>query len=109
MVQDVLIDVCERMLCRYWFRHAALAWVELPIYAVSCRRYKLAAQVVAAEVLYGLYVYAMYQWKPVATLWLFTIPYVLSTLAMMFGNWYVSINMSQRTVCAVSAVRVHMT
>lgn len=77
----------ECILCRYWFRHAALAWVELPIYAVSCRRYKLAAQVLAAEILYGAYVYAMYQWKPVATLWLFTIPYVLSTLAMMFGNW----------------------
>ena len=37
--------------------------------------------------MYGVYVYAMYQWKPVATMWLFTIPYVLSTLAMMFGNW----------------------
>ena len=30
---------------RYWIRHALLAWVELPIYAASCKRYSLAAQV----------------------------------------------------------------
>ena len=84
---------------RYWFRHAALAWVELPIYAFSCRRYALAAQVMAAEILYGLYIYAMYQWKPVATLWLFIIPYVLSTLAMMFGNWCISIRSPWSNAC----------
>ncbi len=72
---------------RYWFRHAALAWVELPIYALSCKRYTLTAQVMGAEILYGAFICGMYQWKPVATLWLFMIPYVLSTLAMMFGNW----------------------
>ena len=76
-----------RLLCRYWFRHATLAWLELPIYALSCRRYKLAAEVVAAELMYGSVVFGMYQWRPVATLWLFLIPYLLSTLAMMFGNW----------------------
>ena len=73
--------------CRYWFRHATLAWLELPIYALSCRRYKLTAEVVAAELMYGMTVFGMYWWRPVATLWLFLVPYLLSTLAMMFGNW----------------------
>ena len=53
----------------------------------------------AAEILYGLYIYAMYQWKPVATLWLFIIPYVLSTLAMMFGNWCISIRSPWSNAC----------
>jgi hypothetical protein len=45
------------------------------------------AQVLGAEMLYMGYIYAMYQWKPVATVWVFMVPYLLSTLAMMFGNW----------------------
>lgn len=37
---------------RYWIRHALLAWVELPIYAASCKRYSLAAQVSAPLTLF---------------------------------------------------------
>lgn len=73
--------------CRYWIRHAFLAWLELPIYALRCGRRLLAAQVIAAELLYATVLTLLYQWKPSATLWVFIYPYFLSTLLMMLGNW----------------------
>lgn len=53
----------------------------------TCSWIDTLAQVLGAEMLYMGYIYAMYQWKPVATVWVFMVPYLLSTLAMMFGNW----------------------
>jgi hypothetical protein len=72
---------------RYWVRHALLAWLELPIYALRCNRGALAAQVLGAELLYIAGIYQLYSWKPTATLWVFIVPYFLSTLLMMLGNW----------------------
>ncbi|CAL8468049.1 g7588 [Coccomyxa elongata] len=43
--------------------------------------------VLGAEVAYIAAIAALYSVKPTATLWVFIVPYFLSTLLMMFGNW----------------------
>lgn len=74
-------------LCRYWIRHAIGAWVELLVYAVHRRRFLLFAKCLFSETAYILAVYLLWQWRPVATLWTLVLPYLLSSLALMFGNW----------------------
>ncbi len=90
---------------RYWFRHAVLTWIELPIYALRCGRVKLAASAFGAELCYIAAVVALHRARPVATLWVFMLPYVLSTLAMMFGNWCAAACLSSpaiRHACAAT-------
>ena len=68
-------------------RHAFLTWIELPMYALRCARVRLAVSALGAALAYIAAVVLLYRLRPVATLWVFVLPYLLSTLAMMFGNW----------------------
>lgn len=81
----ILVKPCCR--CRYWFRHAVGAWVELLVYALRRRRFLLLGECLCMESAYILAVYMLWQWRPVATLWTLVLPYCLSSLALMFGNW----------------------
>ena len=75
------------MACRYWLRHALGGLVEVPLYALHKRRWALAAQCIASELAYLVAVLALWRVRPVATLWAFIIPYAVTSLALMFGNW----------------------
>lgn len=81
----ILVKPCCR--CRYWFRHAVGAWVELLAYALWRRRFVFLGECLCTETAYILAVYMLWQWRPVATLWTLVLPYFLSSLALMFGNW----------------------
>lgn len=72
---------------RYWVRHAVGAWLELLIYAVRRRRFGLFAKCLLAQTAYLFTVQLLWRWKPIATLWSCVLPYLLSSLALMFGNW----------------------
>ncbi|BDA41658.1 hypothetical protein COCOBI_02-4390 [Coccomyxa sp. Obi] len=78
---------CLLYITRYWFRHAVGAWVELLVYALWRRRFVLLGECLCTETAYILAVYMLWQWRPVATLWTMVLPYFLSSLALMFGNW----------------------
>lgn len=71
----------------YWFRFVFAIWIQLPYYAFSRKRYSLLTQNVFTSTLFFIGLYFLYQWKPVATTWVFIVPFFLSSFALMFGNW----------------------
>ena len=71
----------------YWLRFTIGSCVELPMYAWKQKRYSMAAQ--CALGFAGTF--AAYSFtariNSVAALWIFVVPYFVSSLALMFGNW----------------------
>merc|ERR1719231_1553029 len=72
----------------YLLRYMFAAWVELSVYAVKRGRYKLACYAVCCSLGYigGVW----YLWNFVnatATKWVFMIPMLITSFALMFGNW----------------------
>lgn len=59
------------------------------MYALKIGRISLLAECLAMEASYMLAVCLLWHFNSVATLWVFVVPYLLSSLALMFGNWYV--------------------
>ncbi|GBF88896.1 fatty acid desaturase [Raphidocelis subcapitata] len=72
---------------RYWLRFALLGSVEVPLYAWRRGRRGWAVRAVAAIAGYWAVVGALYTRNPVATLYTLALPYALSSLLLMFGNW----------------------
>lgn len=79
-------DSLRHFLC-YWARHAAAAWLEVPLFALRSSRWALTGACLATEGSYILAVAALRRAAPVATAWVFLVPYVVSSFALMFGNW----------------------
>ena len=73
--------------CSYWLRYWVLAWGELPLYAARRRRWRELAACLAAELAYLGVVRALWLFNPLATKWVFVVPFFLSSFALMFGNW----------------------
>eukprot|EP00879_Flechtneria_rotunda_P006238 GHRR01006557.1.p1 GENE.GHRR01006557.1~~GHRR01006557.1.p1 ORF type:complete len:253 (+),score=90.81 GHRR01006557.1:1174-1932(+) len=71
----------------YWLRFLFLAWLELPVYAIRRQRYKEA--VTAAGSMAAGWLVMLVLWKrcAVATFYTLLLPYLVSSLALMFGNW----------------------
>lgn len=71
----------------YWTRFTFASWVELPYYAYYRGRYKLAVGSICCAVCYwtGLYQFYQYDWQ--ATLFVWILPFVVVSFALMFGNW----------------------
>ena len=63
------------------------AWVEVPLYACRRRRWALLGQCLATEGAYLAAACLLWRWNAVATLWVLALPYLVSSLALMFGNW----------------------
>ena len=72
---------------RYWARHACAAWLEVPWYACRRRQWPLLGQCLATEGAYLLVAALLWRCNAVATLWVLVLPYLLSSLGLMFGNW----------------------
>lgn len=71
----------------YWLRYWVLAWVELPYYAFRRRRWGALAACLATECGYLAGVRALWALSPMATKWVFIVPFFISSFALMFGNW----------------------
>jgi fatty acid desaturase len=73
---------------RYYFRFAALIYVELPIYCIKTKRYKNMMRIVPGVVVWagGIFTLATFVcfW---GTFWVFIMPTFVAFLAMSFGNW----------------------
>ena len=89
--------------CRYWARHACAAWLEVPWYACRARRWQLLAQCLATEAGYLTAIWLLARWNAVAALWVFTIPYLLTSLALMFGNWWAPLSLSGSAIPCLEA------
>ena len=63
--------------------------MEVPAYACRAQRWQLLAQCLATEAAYLAAVGLLASRNLVAALWVFVIPYLLTSLALMFGNWCV--------------------
>ena len=61
--------------------------MELLAYALRRRQYRALARCALAETLLLGTVRMLWLWRPAATLWTFLIPYMVTSLALMFGNW----------------------
>eukprot|EP00802_Teleaulax_amphioxeia_P013124 Tamp_13172.p1 GENE.Tamp_13172~~Tamp_13172.p1 ORF type:complete len:390 (+),score=114.23 Tamp_13172:56-1171(+) len=71
----------------YWARFLFAIWVELPYYAwVRGRRDMAISSSCCIVLCLGAY-YALYQWNPVGTFWVFVLPTLLGSFFLMFGNW----------------------
>jgi hypothetical protein len=71
----------------YWARHAFGTYFELP-YRTAMRRSFADAAVLSGKVLaHFVGTYYAYQYFPHATLWVIIMPFILSTGALMFGNF----------------------
>mmetsp|Transcript_13129 Transcript_13129/g.17943 ORF Transcript_13129/g.17943 Transcript_13129/m.17943 type:complete len:364 (-) Transcript_13129:45-1136(-) len=73
--------------CLYWARFSIGSWFELPYYAFKRQRYDLCAQCLLAVSFYLGSVAALYHFKPVQTLWTLIVPFMVTSFALMFGNW----------------------
>ena len=77
--------------------------MEVPAYACRAQRWQLLAQCLATEAAYLAAVGLLASRNLVAALWVFIIPYLLTSLALMFGNWCVlRVQTKCRETCHVS-------
>jgi hypothetical protein len=71
----------------YWLRFALFGSVEVPLYAWRRGRRGWALRTGAAIAGYWAAVATLWGRNPVATLYTLVLPYALSSLLLMFGNW----------------------
>eukprot|EP00933_Yihiella_yeosuensis_P044530 TRINITY_DN39771_c0_g1_i1.p1 TRINITY_DN39771_c0_g1~~TRINITY_DN39771_c0_g1_i1.p1 ORF type:complete len:382 (-),score=53.28 TRINITY_DN39771_c0_g1_i1:343-1488(-) len=72
---------------KYWFHFVAAIWFELPQYCVLSKRYAWMGRLVCGLCWYLGLIACMFRVSPLATLWVFIIPYVITMSAMAFGNF----------------------
>lgn len=85
MKSSVLTALCG---CSYWVRYLAGIWVELPLYAIKAGRWGMVCQCVTMEALYIALVVALCHLNTAATVWTLILPLVITSFALMLGNWY---------------------
>lgn len=73
--------------CRYWARFALGSWFELPWVAARAGRWGVLAACLACETGYLAGVRWALRASPVAALWTLALPFAVSSLALMLGNW----------------------
>ena len=75
------------MLGRYWLRFVAAVWFELPAYAWRAGHRRQAASWSLSLLGYWIATGLMWRFNQPATLWILIIPFFVTSLALMFGNW----------------------
>jgi fatty acid desaturase len=71
----------------YWARYLFAGFVELPFYAFKRARYDLCARSATSAVVYFGSLYKLYQFNSMATISVFLGPFLITSFALMFGNW----------------------
>lgn len=79
-------DNVFHFLC-YWFRYVFAIWFQLPYYAWRRQRYELSIRTIAWCSVYLVSVTVLYNIAPGATLYVFILPFIISSFLLMFGNW----------------------
>jgi len=71
----------------YWMRYTFAIWFQLPYYAWKRERYSLFFHMIGWFCVYWVWMYVLSRISPIATLWVFLIPFLLSSFFLMLGNW----------------------
>jgi hypothetical protein len=71
----------------YWARFIVGAWVEVPAHSFRSGNIRLFAQAVSCSVGFFAMLYVLFSIDVLATLFAFFLPFVVASLALMFGNW----------------------
>jgi fatty acid desaturase len=72
---------------KYMLRYVFLIWFELPYYLIQKKRYKIATRSVAGTVAFFIGTCYLFQVRPIATLFVFILPTIILSFALMEGNW----------------------
>jgi fatty acid desaturase len=72
---------------KYMLRYVFLIWFELPYYLIKQKRYNVAARCLAGTLLFVISTYFLFQLRPIATLFVFILPTIILSFALMEGNW----------------------
>jgi fatty acid desaturase len=72
---------------KYMLRYVFLIWFELPYYLIQKQRYQIAIRSIAGTVAFFGSNYLLFQVKPIATLFVFILPTIILSFALMEGNW----------------------
>ena len=62
-------------------------WIELPLYAIKARRWRMVLECLGLEAVYITLVTCLWQVNQAATLWTLIVPLLVTSFALMLGNW----------------------
>jgi len=71
----------------YWGKFVTATWFYLPYYAAKKGRFNEAATTLIGSILYSFAVYQLTKHNFWATFYAFMLPLVVTSFALMFGNW----------------------
>lgn len=71
----------------YWARFTFGSWFELPVHALRKGMTALFVQAVLSPIVYFSAMYWLWQQEPVAAFFTMVLPWVITSFALMFGNW----------------------
>jgi fatty acid desaturase len=72
---------------KYMLRHVFFIWFELPYYLFQQKRYTVATRCTAGSIIFLVSTYVLFQLRPIATLFVFILPTIIISFALMEGNW----------------------
>ena len=72
---------------KYMLRFVIAIWVELPYCLFQRNRYKVAIRCILGELLFFTGIYYLFSIRPIATLFVFILPTIVISFALMQGNW----------------------
>ncbi|MEM8639275.1 MAG: fatty acid desaturase [Cyanobacteria bacterium P01_G01_bin.54] len=72
---------------KYMLRYVFLIWFELPYHLMQQKRQKVALRCFSGTLLFFTTVYVLFQVRPIATLFVFILPTIILSFALMEGNW----------------------
>lgn len=72
---------------KYMLRFALFIWFELPYHLILKKRYKAALHSIIGEVLFFTIIAGLFALKPITTLFVFILPTLIMSFALMEGNW----------------------
>ncbi|DBA80504.1 TPA: hypothetical protein ACH3X1_007775 [Trebouxia sp. C0004] len=71
----------------YWLRYLVGIWIELPLYAIKAQRWHVVLECLSLEAVYIALVACLWHINRAATVWTCIVPLMVTSFALMFGNW----------------------
>ncbi len=72
---------------KYMLRYVFLIWIELPYHLIQQKRYKVATRCLIGIIVFFTSIYYLFQLRPISTLFVFILPTIILSFALMEGNW----------------------
>jgi fatty acid desaturase len=72
---------------KYMLRYVLAIWFELPYHLIQRKRYQVAYRSIAGTLIFFVSIYYLFEIWPIATLFVFILPTIIISFALMEGNW----------------------